>query len=70
MLIHFNFFFLLGEVNVELIKKTIRLAYGIGIALRIGQMGRIELNYCIPALYQRGDQTNPGVQFGVGVDFL
>ena len=31
---------------------------------------RIELNYCIPVKAQRGDRMAPGLQFGIGVDFL
>ena len=50
--------------------RTARMSYGIGMAVRLGQMARIELNYCIPVLVQRGDQTNSGVQFGIGLHFL
>lgn len=46
------------------------MSYGIGMALRLGQMARVELNYCIPVFFQRGDQINSGVQFGIGMHFL
>jgi len=46
------------------------MSYGIGMAVRLGQVARVELNYCIPVLVQRGDQTNSGVQFGIGMHFL
>ncbi|KAJ9586575.1 hypothetical protein L9F63_028382, partial [Diploptera punctata] len=60
----------LGELKTSLLSRTTRLAYGIGLAVRLGQMARIELNYCIPAHYRKGDQTNAGVQFGIGFEFL
>ncbi|XP_021920492.1 sorting and assembly machinery component 50 homolog isoform X2 [Zootermopsis nevadensis] len=50
--------------------KTTRLSYGMGVTLRLGQMARVELNYCIPVLFQREDQPNPGVQYGIGIHFL
>ncbi|PNF44042.1 Sorting and assembly machinery component 50-like protein [Cryptotermes secundus] len=55
--------------SFQTLMRTVRMAYGIGVALRLGQMGRIELNYCIPVLYRREDQPNHGVQFGIGVHF-
>ncbi|XP_071441957.1 sorting and assembly machinery component 50 homolog A [Hetaerina americana] len=50
--------------------QNIRLAYGIGIALRLGQIARVELNYCVPVLAQKYDHVCPGVQLGVGLSFL
>lgn len=49
---------------------NVRMAYGLGIAVRIGQVARLELNYCIPYTFQRSDLLSPGVQFGLGMQFL
>jgi outer membrane protein insertion porin family len=68
----FHYFLITGQempTSFQTVMRTVRMAYGIGMALRLGQMGRIELNYCIPALHQREDQPNPGVQFGIGIHF-
>lgn len=56
--------------SLKTVTRTARMSYGIGMALRLGQMARVELNYCIPVLFQRGDQPNSGVQFGIGMHFL
>ena len=37
---------------------------------RLGGIARIELNYCIPVKAERGDKMAPGLQFGIGVNFL
>lgn len=58
------------EETLNELRENIRIAYGLGVAVRIGQMARIELNYCIPLAYQRGDHVHPGVQFGIGLQFL
>lgn len=47
-----------------------RLVYGVGLAVRLGQIARIELNYCIPVLFKETDSVVRGVQFGIGVQFL
>ncbi|KAB0791180.1 hypothetical protein PPYR_02980 [Photinus pyralis] len=58
------------EAFVEKVKTNIRVAYGIGLAMRLGQMARIEINYCFPHSFQETDLSQPGVQFGIGVQFL
>lgn len=55
---------------VEQLSDNIRMSYGIGIAMRLGQMARFEINYCFPHQYDKSDRTQPGVQFGIGVQFL
>ena len=50
--------------------NNFRLSYGIGLALKLGGIARVELNYCIPIRAQRGDRPAPGLQLGVGVSFL
>lgn len=47
-----------------------RASYGAGIAIRLGQIARVEINYCWPYKFCKGDRLAPGVQLGLGVDFL
>lgn len=47
-----------------------RAAYGLGLAVRLGQMARVEINYCWPLKFSRGDKIVRGLQIGVGIDFL
>ncbi|KAL1123130.1 hypothetical protein AAG570_002218, partial [Ranatra chinensis] len=60
------------ELNnmVEEQKNSLRLAWGIGIAFRLGSMARIELNYCFPKMFADSDVLVSGIQMGVGLDFL
>ncbi|KAF5284155.1 hypothetical protein FQR65_LT00155 [Abscondita terminalis] len=58
------------EPLIERVKSNIRIAYGVGLAMRLGQMARIEINYCFPYMFQDSDIAQPGVQFGIGVQFL
>lgn len=50
--------------------ENIRVSFGIGVAIRLGHMARIEVNYCFPHQYDPSDRPQPGVQFGIGVQFL
>ncbi|CAH1114993.1 unnamed protein product [Psylliodes chrysocephalus] len=59
-----------GQNILEIIRNNVRVSYGLGIALRLGNMARLEINYCFPYIYDKCDQTHPGVQFGIGVQFL
>lgn len=56
--------------NLDSAVQNFRLTYGVGVAMKLGGIARIELNYCVPIRTQRGDKPAPGFQFGVGVDFL
>lgn len=56
--------------NLSIVGQNLRLSIGLGLALRLGKMARVELNYCFPVKKQKGDVDNPGVQFGIGVMFL
>lgn len=58
------------QENLKTLLTNVRLAYGAGIVLRIGQVARFELNYVVPTGLQPGDRANSGLQFGVGVSFL
>ncbi|KAJ8972153.1 hypothetical protein NQ314_000379 [Rhamnusium bicolor] len=75
-----HFFFNAGNIGnfqlakdndlLETLKANMRLSYGLGVALRLGNMARLEVNYCFPHSFDKGDQTHPGIQFGIGVQFL
>ena len=41
-----------------------------GVALRVGEFVRLELNYCWPLRQQLNDGAVPGVSLGAGIDFL
>lgn len=45
-----------------------RLSYGFGLVLYFSSI-RLELNYCIPRTFHKGDQTEEGFQYGLGVLF-
>lgn len=53
-----------------MLTKDVRLTTGIGIALRIGNVARAELNYSFPLKFLPSDVTASGLGFGIGVDFL
>ncbi|KAL4712167.1 hypothetical protein ACJJTC_011028 [Scirpophaga incertulas] len=50
--------------------SNVRVSIGAGLALRLGRVARLELNYCVPLKATRDDVKSPGVQFGVGAHFL
>ena len=56
--------------NLDDLSKNVRLSYGAGLAFKLGGVARVELNYCIPVRAERGDKVAPGIQFGLGVNFL
>ncbi|XP_027231761.1 sorting and assembly machinery component 50 homolog isoform X1 [Penaeus vannamei] len=56
--------------NLQTLIRDMRLSYGAGLAMSLGGFARVELNYCIPLLLQRGDRPNQGLQFGVAATFL
>ena len=58
------------EEFIEKQKDEVRLTGGIGLAFRLGQMARLEINYCVPTWFKDSDTLINGIQFGVGVDFL
>ncbi|CAB3254417.1 unnamed protein product [Arctia plantaginis] len=47
-----------------------RAACGAGVCVRLGRVARLELNYCVPLRALPHDAHAPGLQFGVGADFL
>jgi len=65
-------FWLTGDLarDYEQITSDFRWSYGLGLALKLGGVARIELNYVVPVKASRTDKITPGLQFGVGVNFL
>ncbi|XP_032973328.1 sorting and assembly machinery component 50 homolog isoform X1 [Rhinolophus ferrumequinum] len=58
------------KAHIRKLAECIRWSYGAGIVLRLGNIARLELNYCVPMGVQSGDRTCDGVQFGAGIRFL
>ncbi|XP_064446571.1 sorting and assembly machinery component 50 homolog isoform X2 [Mirounga angustirostris] len=58
------------KAHIRKLAECIRWSYGAGIVLRLGNIARLELNYCVPMGVQKGDRTCDGVQFGAGIRFL
>ncbi|XP_028673503.1 sorting and assembly machinery component 50 homolog B [Erpetoichthys calabaricus] len=58
------------HAHLQKLAECIRWSYGAGIVLRLGNIARLELNYCIPMGVQSGDRICDGVQFGAGIRFL
>ena len=56
------------EMN-KMIKEA-RWSYGLGLMMMIGGIARLEVNYCIPRNAKTSDGLNPGLQVGVGMNFL
>ncbi|XP_030762179.1 sorting and assembly machinery component 50 homolog [Sitophilus oryzae] len=55
---------------IQVLISNVRISYGVGVALKLGNIARLEVNYCFPYKFDKGDQTHPGIQFGIGVQFL
>uniref|UniRef100_W5ND31 Sorting and assembly machinery component 50 homolog, like n=1 Tax=Lepisosteus oculatus TaxID=7918 RepID=W5ND31_LEPOC len=58
------------RAHLQRLAECIRWSYGAGIVLRLGNIARLELNYCVPMGAQSGDRICDGVQFGAGIRFL
>ncbi|XP_058501736.1 sorting and assembly machinery component 50 homolog A isoform X1 [Solea solea] len=58
------------QAHLKKLAECIRWSYGLGIVVRLGNIARLELNYCIPMGVQSGDRICDGVQFGAGIRFL
>ncbi|PWA24587.1 hypothetical protein CCH79_00011789, partial [Gambusia affinis] len=55
------------QAHLKKLAECIRWSYGLGIVLRLGNIARVELNYCIPMGVQSGDRICDGFQFGAGI---
>lgn len=48
----------------------IRSSWGVGLAIGVFKLARIEINYHIPAQFNAQDRTKAGFDFKLGVDFV
>ena len=44
------------KAHIQKLAECIRWSYGAGIVLRLGNIARLELNYCVPMGVQKGDR--------------
>lgn len=44
------------KAHIRKLAECIRWSYGAGIVLRLGNIARLELNYCVPMGVQKGDR--------------
>lgn len=44
------------QAHLQRLAECIRWSYGAGIVLRLGNIARLELNYCVPMGVQSGDR--------------
>lgn len=56
--------------TVQFSHEDFRSSCGLGLAFKIGEKARIELNYCHPISYLKCDNIEKGFQFGIGYEFL
>lgn len=54
----------------RMLGQSLRISYGIGLAIRFVKMARVEINYCFPHSFQRDDSVVQGMQFGFGITFI
>ncbi|XP_075169747.1 SAM50-like protein CG7639 [Haematobia irritans] len=64
-----HLFYNVGNFNT-FSTENIRTAAGVGLAFKLAERARIELNYCIPMRKCMGDKVNNGFQFGIGYEFV
>uniref|UniRef100_A0AAZ3S268 Sorting and assembly machinery component 50 homolog, like n=1 Tax=Oncorhynchus tshawytscha TaxID=74940 RepID=A0AAZ3S268_ONCTS len=54
------------RAHLQRLAECVRWSYGAGIVLRLGNIARLELNYCIPMGVQSGDRYNTQTFGGAG----
>lgn len=47
------------RAHLRRLAECIRWSYGAGVVLRLGNIARLELNYCVPMGVQKGDRWAP-----------
>ncbi|XP_012263969.2 sorting and assembly machinery component 50 homolog [Athalia rosae] len=55
--------------NLKIFTQDVRCTTGVGIAMKLGNMARIELNVIMPLLFVRSDLLQQ-FQFGIGLHYL
>ncbi|XP_037827624.1 SAM50-like protein CG7639 [Lucilia sericata] len=64
-----HLFYNVGNFNT-FTTENLRTAAGIGVAFKLAERARIELNYCVPLRKCAGDRVENGFQFGIGYEFV
>ncbi|ALC41210.1 CG7639 [Drosophila busckii] len=64
-----HFFYNMGNCN-SFSTENMRSTVGMGLAVKLAERARIELNYCIPLRKQYTDKVINGFQFGIGYEFV
>lgn len=54
---------------MKIFKEDVRCAVGGGIAMKFGNIARVELNLVMPLLFVRNDVLQQ-FQFGIGLQYL
>ena len=57
------------EENLKILTENVRCAMGCGIAMKIGNIARVELNFCTPLKFLRND-VQQSIQLGLGIHYL
>ncbi|OXU26423.1 hypothetical protein TSAR_013800, partial [Trichomalopsis sarcophagae] len=57
------------EENLRVLTENVRCTAGCGIAMKLGNIARVELNFCLPFKYLRSD-VQQQIQLGLGVQYL
>lgn len=66
-----HLFFTCGKTNsLSLTAADLLSSYGAGLAIRLGEKARVELNYCQPLANRNLQYFKQGFQFGIGYDFM
>ncbi|KAL7299258.1 hypothetical protein TKK_0007848 [Trichogramma kaykai] len=57
------------EDHMKIFTENIRCAAGCGIAMKLGNIARVELNFCLPLKFLRTD-IQQQIQLGLGIQYL
>lgn len=47
-----------------------QVVVGVGLVAKLHDLARLEINYCVPLCFRKGDRPKQGLSLGIGVDFL
>lgn len=47
-----------------------QVVVGVGLVAKLHDLARLEINYCVPICFRKGDRPKQGLSLGIGVDFL
>ncbi|XP_015907434.2 sorting and assembly machinery component 50 homolog A [Parasteatoda tepidariorum] len=56
--------------NTMVLLSGLRWSCGMGLAVSLAGIAKLEINYTVPLSSQHGDRLNGGLQFGIGFNFL